>query len=620
MLVGRNPGCQIQTNNPSVSRNHVKISFEGGQFVVKDLGSSNGTFVNDAPVTKVGLNDSDMIKCGDYQIKFYDDGGGGSSGRQSSANEDPYAATSARDPQAGAKRNRAAAEQSRIIRKPKRRARGDWRDALDEDETADRVDEYRGGGDVAASDPGDDLRGENSRLRKENDEMREEISSLRSELTKARRDGGPSRGMSKDAEEDLRVKDNKISELEAKVVRHSVEVESITEKYQQLKEQTSLQKKLLDDARGDIAERDDSVTDLKDKLKALKEQMDTASSQTSESSETIANLKIKINQKERQLEEMQRQLDLFEYELKSAREENESLMASFNQGGNEVADLERRINHLQEVLTEKENVIDHLKNEVHGREVELEDTRMGMGYKELEEEKRKILENYYARDMDVERLRKQIKERDGWVAERDTRISELQSKLEAKLDLNSIAEYQEVKREIDKKVKELEIIDKKINEIVAERDEVLSAFSPEEKKRLIGENAFLKKQNTALQERCEQLESSGTKRTSLSGDADSAFAEFRSRTANFYDQLNEIINDWRNNMVLIRNYIKDINKVFEAYGKIQEEALPADVRRSLKYLEPDESFTSLQNILKIVLKDADQIQGELKAFDTYLNS
>ena len=43
-IVGRNPGCAIQTNNPSVSRNHVKIGYEGGQVVIKDLGSSNGTF------------------------------------------------------------------------------------------------------------------------------------------------------------------------------------------------------------------------------------------------------------------------------------------------------------------------------------------------------------------------------------------------------------------------------------------------------------------------------------------------------------------------------------------------------------------------------------------------
>ncbi|MCA9524108.1 MAG: FHA domain-containing protein [Myxococcales bacterium] len=604
-IVGRNPGCAIQTNNPSVSRNHVKIGYEGGQVVIKDLGSSNGTFVNDAPVTKVALNNNDVIKCGDFVIRFQDDDGRG--GFTPARDQDPYAQTTARDPYGD---SGGIPEPSRTMKRRSggRRASNDWRGALDEpapEPAPSRAD----------SGDADRLREENRELRRANSELQAQLDSARAEADRSRR----SRHSSV-SDDDLRDKDNKISELEAKVVRHSVEVESLTEKYSQLKEQTSLQKKLLDDARGDVAERDDSIKDLKEQLRALREQVDTAHSSTSESSETIANLKIKVNQKERQVEEMQRQLDLFEYELKSAREENEAMQASFNEGGNEVSQLERRINHLQEVLSEKENLIDHLKNEMHEKEVELEDTRMGMGYKDLEEEKRKLLEDYYQRARDIDKLRERIDELSQENRQKTEENFELQRRLEEKLDLDNIAEYQQVKREIEKKHKELEIFQKKMDEVKAERDQVLGEFSPDEKKRLIGENAFLKKQNAALQERCEQLEAGGgSRRSGDSGSSDGSLEEIRSKTMSLYDHLNEVLGDWRNNLMMVRNYVKDVTKCLDAYGKIGEDDLPADVRRSLKYLEPAESMESLNNIIRIVLKDADNLQDELRAFENVVN-
>lgn len=150
---------------------------------------------------------------------------------------------------------------------------------------------------------------------------------------------------------------------------------------------------------------------------------------------------------------------------------------------------------------------------------------------------------------------------------------------------------------------------------------MLGEFSPDEKKRLIGENAFLKKQNAALQERCEQLESAGagSRRSSDAGSSDGLIEEFRSKTLSLYDHINEVLGDWRNNLMMVRNYVKDVNKCLDAYSKIGEDDLPADVRRSLKYLEPGESMESLNNIIKIVLKDADNLQDELRAFENIVN-
>ena len=49
-LLGRGFANDFKITDPSVSGSHCQIVVEGGQFVIKDLGSTNGTFVNRAPV------------------------------------------------------------------------------------------------------------------------------------------------------------------------------------------------------------------------------------------------------------------------------------------------------------------------------------------------------------------------------------------------------------------------------------------------------------------------------------------------------------------------------------------------------------------------------------------
>ncbi|MFT7624570.1 MAG: hypothetical protein ACI9WU_003758, partial [Myxococcota bacterium] len=72
--IGRNPGSSIHTTNPSVSRNHGRIYQKSGDWLVKDLGSSNGTYINDDPVQQRPLEDGDLVRCGDFVLHFLNDG------------------------------------------------------------------------------------------------------------------------------------------------------------------------------------------------------------------------------------------------------------------------------------------------------------------------------------------------------------------------------------------------------------------------------------------------------------------------------------------------------------------------------------------------------------------
>jgi two-component system cell cycle response regulator len=70
LVVGRSSKCDIQIDQESISRNHSKIVNTGKSILIRDLGSTNGTYVNDEPVDEYVLRDGDLIKIGRTIFKF----------------------------------------------------------------------------------------------------------------------------------------------------------------------------------------------------------------------------------------------------------------------------------------------------------------------------------------------------------------------------------------------------------------------------------------------------------------------------------------------------------------------------------------------------------------------
>lgn len=69
-LVGRHPGCDIVLNDPTVSRHHVELRRAGGEVTVTDLGSLNGTYINQVPTDRRALADGDTLWIGRYRLVF----------------------------------------------------------------------------------------------------------------------------------------------------------------------------------------------------------------------------------------------------------------------------------------------------------------------------------------------------------------------------------------------------------------------------------------------------------------------------------------------------------------------------------------------------------------------
>ncbi len=70
LIIGRSSKADIQIDQESVSRNHCKIINTGKTIMMRDLGSTNGTYINDELIDEYVLRDGDFIKIGRSIFKF----------------------------------------------------------------------------------------------------------------------------------------------------------------------------------------------------------------------------------------------------------------------------------------------------------------------------------------------------------------------------------------------------------------------------------------------------------------------------------------------------------------------------------------------------------------------
>ena len=71
IIIGRDGNSDICIDNIAVSRNHARITKGPDDYLVEDMGSINGTFVNGHWVSKKPLNAGDEISIGKYSLVIY---------------------------------------------------------------------------------------------------------------------------------------------------------------------------------------------------------------------------------------------------------------------------------------------------------------------------------------------------------------------------------------------------------------------------------------------------------------------------------------------------------------------------------------------------------------------
>jgi predicted component of type VI protein secretion system len=70
VTIGRLPDNTLAIDNPAVSARHARVVRDGDQYVVEDLESTNGTFVNGTRVTRHALRHGDVVLVGKHKLFF----------------------------------------------------------------------------------------------------------------------------------------------------------------------------------------------------------------------------------------------------------------------------------------------------------------------------------------------------------------------------------------------------------------------------------------------------------------------------------------------------------------------------------------------------------------------
>lgn len=69
--IGRDPANQVRLDHPSVSRHHARVEQTAQGYVIRDLGSANGTYVRGQPVRgAVALQPGDLIQVGPFKLVY----------------------------------------------------------------------------------------------------------------------------------------------------------------------------------------------------------------------------------------------------------------------------------------------------------------------------------------------------------------------------------------------------------------------------------------------------------------------------------------------------------------------------------------------------------------------
>jgi|HubBroStandDraft_1064217.scaffolds.fasta_scaffold153867_2 hypothetical protein len=71
-MIGATLDCQITLKDETVTSRHASLRYQEGRFLITDLDSTNGTYLNDRPerIAREELKDNDTIRIGEVVLKF----------------------------------------------------------------------------------------------------------------------------------------------------------------------------------------------------------------------------------------------------------------------------------------------------------------------------------------------------------------------------------------------------------------------------------------------------------------------------------------------------------------------------------------------------------------------
>lgn len=465
IVIGRNASCDVVLNSKSVGRNHGRITREDGSYVFRDLGSVNGSFVNDGKVTgAVVLSDGAKVRCGDSIMEFVFDAADGSKAPP---------------------------------RKPKPPK-------------------------PASKSP---QTGDINRLQKENKALRAELKSLSTrvafsesdsdELEALKKKLAESSATSGETEDEVRHLrglmadgERRVKDAEARAATANSSLESMHAKYMDMREQVQHTQSLLEEARTGLSDSESEVADLQEQLASLNAQAEAALNRGGQAVEEVSDLKVKVTEKDREIERLQRELDIRDYDLKALREENERLQEYCETDSGRQEALERKVRNLEAVIEENRNYIAELRRTNEEKDRQVREVRLGVGIADLEQEKQRLLDDFHKKSREVDDLQADLAARG---AELES-VSSLKSELQARVkelekagrtrradteDISDHPEYLAKVREVDRLIETEATLTAELDTLRDQRER----FSEEERARLEADLSASQEKSQVLADR-----------------------------------------------------------------------------------------------------------------------
>ena len=73
VLAGRADDADLYIDDPAASRRHFEVAQERGEWVLRDLDSTNGTRLNKVPMLECRLSSGDIISVGQVDVAFLEE-------------------------------------------------------------------------------------------------------------------------------------------------------------------------------------------------------------------------------------------------------------------------------------------------------------------------------------------------------------------------------------------------------------------------------------------------------------------------------------------------------------------------------------------------------------------
>jgi DNA repair exonuclease SbcCD ATPase subunit len=591
--VGRLEDCQIKTNNGSVSRKHAQFTWVGGanEFVeLEDLGSSNGTFINDKKITKEVLKNNDKVRCGNFLIDF-----------EASV---PAAAPapSAPAPSAPAPQVDASPEES------PEPASGGGLPYLDDPSIAIIPEQVIPSSAIPSKEMGatpsakskdikipsnlnqEQLKEELERalrradaLSRDVEELRKDNSTLSDRADTIGKSNAEMDALNKQlgaVEQELESERDELEILRKSEGRNKVKIDALSDRNTELKEQFSgLQ---------------DQQAELRDRLKESREDLENAHFKRDQSNEDadrleiekkslfeqLTKLKVEYNHLERAHEQIQKDFSLQEFEYKRLDEAHQDLESELRhtlQGENEQVDV---VNRLQAIVDEKEDVIKTLKGQI--EDLQNQTPSGSEQSSDWLEEVETLKEENEALNVDKNNLENEINA------------------------LKSIVDTQEQNGGDSGDSDEL--IQK--NEALKEQVAALERNVPASSTALLAQIRELSSEKHQLER---QLSGKGVTDESGDNEGASLSSELLQKTRLAFDQINNMVSAWQANLETSQIHLEDLKTLFSEIAK--HDFSPVDnaenLNQQISDADPDWACESMTDTVKQILKDSKEIKNKL---------